>query len=206
MRHTIPNSRITVWYRGGYRPWKRERDATYQHRRAASRLREALPRAAAQLATIGLIHAGSVTRRYTHCGTPGCKCHAEPPQPHGPYYQWTAKINSKTITRRPREDEAELYQPTADSDVSSNRCVRSPPKLLSSGSDKQPARNRAGLTSTRTRQPGPSSHSAKNPRTNRLPGLAPEPSSLTYACLRRKFSPVAAGFGCVCRESGLDDL
>src|SRR5450631_2631841 len=46
---------------------------------------------AAQLATIGLIHSGSVTRRYTRCATPGCKCHADPPQPHGPYYQWTTK-------------------------------------------------------------------------------------------------------------------
>src|SRR5450755_1617114 len=65
---------------------------------------------AAQLATIGLIHSGSVTRRYTRCATPGCKCHAEPPQPHGPYYQWTAKNNGKTVTRRLTEAEAELYQ------------------------------------------------------------------------------------------------
>jgi len=65
---------------------------------------------AAQLATIGLIHSGSVTRRYTRCGTPSCKCHAEPPQPHGPYYQWTAKINGKTVTRRLSEGEAQLYQ------------------------------------------------------------------------------------------------
>jgi hypothetical protein len=65
---------------------------------------------AAQLATICLIHSGSVTRRYTRCGTLGCKCHAEPPQPHGPYYQWTAKINGKTVTRRLSKSEAELYQ------------------------------------------------------------------------------------------------
>jgi hypothetical protein len=65
---------------------------------------------AAQLATIGLIHSGSVTRRYTRCATPGCKCHADPPQPHGPYYQWTAKANGKTVTRRLTEDEATLYQ------------------------------------------------------------------------------------------------
>jgi hypothetical protein len=65
---------------------------------------------AAQLATIGLIHSGSVTRRYTRCATPGCKCHADPPQPHGPYYQWTAKINGKTVTRRLTASEAELYQ------------------------------------------------------------------------------------------------
>jgi hypothetical protein len=65
---------------------------------------------AAQLANIGMIHSGSVTRRYTRCATPGCKCHADPPQPHGPYYQWTAKVNGKTVTRRISEREAELYQ------------------------------------------------------------------------------------------------
>jgi hypothetical protein len=71
---------------------------------------------AAQLATIGLIHSGSLTSRYTHCGTPGCKCHADPPQPHGPYYQWTAKINGKTVTRRLNETEADLYQEWIDND------------------------------------------------------------------------------------------
>ena len=65
---------------------------------------------AAELATIGLIHSGSLTRRYTRCATPGCKCNADPPQPHGPYYQWSAKVNGKTVTRRLSESEAELYQ------------------------------------------------------------------------------------------------
>ena len=65
---------------------------------------------AAQLATIGLIHSGSLTRRYTRCATPGCKCHADSPQPHGPYYQWSAKVNGKTVTRRLSASEAELYE------------------------------------------------------------------------------------------------
>jgi hypothetical protein len=65
---------------------------------------------AAELATIGLIHAGSLTHRYTRCATPGCKCHADPPQPHGPYHQWSAKVNGKTVTRRLNEREAELYE------------------------------------------------------------------------------------------------
>jgi hypothetical protein len=71
---------------------------------------------AAQLATIGLIHSGSVIRRYTTCANPGCRCHAEPPQPHGPYYQWSAKVNNKTVTRRLSEGEAELYQEWIDND------------------------------------------------------------------------------------------
>ena len=65
---------------------------------------------ASQLADIGFIAAGSITHRYTRCASPGCRCNAEPPQPHGPYYQWTAKINDKTITRRLTPDQAHLYQ------------------------------------------------------------------------------------------------
>jgi hypothetical protein len=65
---------------------------------------------ASQLAEIGLISSGSITRRYTACGTPGCRCHADPPQRHGPYYQWTAKENGKTVTRRLSASEAKLYQ------------------------------------------------------------------------------------------------
>jgi hypothetical protein len=71
---------------------------------------------AAQLPTIGLIHSGSITRRYTRCGTPSRKCHADPPQPHGPYYQWTAKVNGKTVTRRLTKDQAALYQEWIDND------------------------------------------------------------------------------------------
>ena len=65
---------------------------------------------AAQLADLGLIVAGSLTRRYTHCTGPGCRCNADPPRPHGPYWQWTAKVNGKTVTRRLTDAEARLYQ------------------------------------------------------------------------------------------------
>jgi hypothetical protein len=71
---------------------------------------------ARQLADIGLIATGSITRRYTRCGTPGCRCHADPPQRHGPYYQWTAKTGGKTVTRRLTEREAALYQEWIDND------------------------------------------------------------------------------------------
>jgi Family of unknown function (DUF6788) len=65
---------------------------------------------AEQLAGIGLISSGSVTRRFTYCASAGCRCHTDPPQPHGPYYQWTTKVNGKTVTRRLNADEAKLYQ------------------------------------------------------------------------------------------------
>ena len=64
----------------------------------------------AQIAEIGIVAAGSVTRRYTRCTSVGCRCNADPPTPHGPYWQWTAKVNGKTVTKRLTDREAQLYQ------------------------------------------------------------------------------------------------
>jgi hypothetical protein len=47
---------------------------------------------AARLGELGYISPGSLLRRYTTCGKPGCRCQASPPQPHGPYYQLTRTI------------------------------------------------------------------------------------------------------------------
>ena len=62
------------------------------------------------IAEIGFIAAGTVTHRLTRCGTTTCRCHADPPRLHGPYYQWTAKVDGKTVTRRLTEPQARLYQ------------------------------------------------------------------------------------------------
>lgn len=64
---------------------------------------------AAQIAEIGIVAAGSVTRRYTRCTSAGCRCNADPPTPHGPYWQWSAKVNGKTVTKRLTTTEARLY-------------------------------------------------------------------------------------------------
>jgi hypothetical protein len=69
-----------------------------------------LKRLTAQLTNIGFISPGSLVRRYTRCGNPACRCQANPPQPHGPYWQWTRAVGGKTITRRVTEDQAPLYQ------------------------------------------------------------------------------------------------
>lgn len=71
---------------------------------------------AARIAELGLISAGSITSRYTRCANPNCRCRAEPPRPHGPYWQWTAKVDGKTVTRRLTPTEADLYQEWIDND------------------------------------------------------------------------------------------
>lgn len=65
---------------------------------------------ARELAAIGFIRSGSLAPRYNYCGKANCRCHGDPPQPHGPYFQWTAKVNGKTVNRRLTAREAELYQ------------------------------------------------------------------------------------------------
>jgi hypothetical protein len=64
---------------------------------------------AARLGQIGFAVSGSLTRRYTYCGKPGCRCQASPPQPHGPYYQLTRKVAGKTVTTRLTAGQAARY-------------------------------------------------------------------------------------------------
>ena len=58
----------------------------------------------------GLVRAGSVAPRHNYCGKANCRCHGDPPEPHGPYLQWTAKVDGKTVNRRLRPEEAELFR------------------------------------------------------------------------------------------------
>ena len=65
---------------------------------------------ATELATIAFISPGSVVSRYTSCGKPGCRCQGDPPQRHGPYYQWSRALSGKTVSRRLNETDANLYR------------------------------------------------------------------------------------------------
>lgn len=42
------------------------------------------------------------------CGKPGCRCQADPPKLHGPYYEWTRKVSGKTVSVRLSEQQAGL--------------------------------------------------------------------------------------------------
>jgi Family of unknown function (DUF6788) len=57
---------------------------------------------------------GTVADRLTRCGHPGCRCHADPPQMHGPYHQWTRKKDGKTATRILTDDQLADYAPWFD--------------------------------------------------------------------------------------------
>jgi len=63
---------------------------------------------------LGFALPGTLIERRTRCGKPNCRCHAGPPRPHGPYWQWTRKRNGKTITINLTPDQATRYQPWFD--------------------------------------------------------------------------------------------
>ena len=73
--------------------------------------RKAQQRLAAALAEIGFALPGSVVVRHTRCGKAACRCKADPPQLHGPYIQWTRRVQGKTVTRLLSPDQLERYQP-----------------------------------------------------------------------------------------------
>ena len=64
--------------------------------------------AKARLSEVGFICEGSLSRIYTCCRNPNCRC-ADPARRHGPYWQLTCKQAGKTVTRRLSEEEAHLY-------------------------------------------------------------------------------------------------
>ena len=64
---------------------------------------------AAELAQIGFVLPGTLTQRPMRCGHANCRCHADPPQLHGPYHQWTRKVAGKTITQFLTDDQLADY-------------------------------------------------------------------------------------------------
>jgi len=64
----------------------------------------------AELGDIGLVLRGSIARRLTRCGNPACRCKADPPMLHGPYYIWTRKVAGKTVTAQLKPEYAALYK------------------------------------------------------------------------------------------------
>jgi len=72
-------------------------------RAEAKRLHQAIAR-------IGFVLPGTLAQRQTRCGRAGCHCHADPPQLHGPYWLWTRKVASKTVTRMLTDEQVLDYQ------------------------------------------------------------------------------------------------
>jgi hypothetical protein len=69
---------------------------------------------AAEIAGLAFALPGTLIERPMRCGRARCRCHADPPQLHGPYHQWTRKTGGRTVTRFLSDDQLEDYQPWFD--------------------------------------------------------------------------------------------
>jgi len=76
-----------------------------RHRSSVEQAYQALKQA---LVSLGFARPGSLVRRFMPCGNTACRCMAEPPSLHGPYYQWTHKIRGRTRTLRLTPGQAKL--------------------------------------------------------------------------------------------------
>ncbi len=63
-----------------------------------------------ELHQLGYFLKGTVLKRMMKCGQPNCACHRDPSQRHGPYFEWTYKIQGKTVNVKLSPQAAPLYQ------------------------------------------------------------------------------------------------
>lgn len=62
-----------------------------------------------ELQGLGYFLKGTVLKRMMKCGHPQCACHRDPAQRHGPYFEWTYKVNGKTVNVKLSPQAAPLY-------------------------------------------------------------------------------------------------
>jgi hypothetical protein len=108
---------------------------------------------AAELASIGLALPGTLIERRVRCGKPGCRCHADPPVLHGPYWQWTRKTGGKTVTRLVADDQLGDYREWLDNDRRLRALVAELEALTLAIADAGPrAKHRPAIPARHTRQ------------------------------------------------------
>lgn len=52
-----------------------------------------------QLVGFDNVCSGTLLRRYLACGKDNCRCKAQPPDLHGPYYYWSRRLDGRLVSR-----------------------------------------------------------------------------------------------------------
>jgi hypothetical protein len=107
---------------------------------------------AAELASLGLALPGTLIERHVRCGKPSCRCHADPPALHGPYWQWTRKVAGKTITRLVPDEQLGDYQQWLDNHRRLRALVTELEELTLAIADTSPHRKRQPASARNARQ------------------------------------------------------
>lgn len=57
-----------------------------------------IEQAKAEIAALGDLRPGTISEQYNTCKTPNCRCKADPPQRHGPYWQLSYSRGGRSRT------------------------------------------------------------------------------------------------------------
>lgn len=58
-----------------------------------------------QIGELGDLRPGALSQQYNVCGSPNCRCKANPPLKHGPYYQISFRRHGKSSSQFVREED-----------------------------------------------------------------------------------------------------
>jgi hypothetical protein len=58
-----------------------------------------------QISQLGDLRPGALSKQYNICGNPNCRCKADPPLKHGPYYQISFTRHGKSSSQFVREED-----------------------------------------------------------------------------------------------------
>lgn len=61
-----------------------------------------------RIADFDYVCSGNLRQRYAVCGTVNCRCKAQPPEPHGPYYYWSRLLGGKVVQRVLSREQADI--------------------------------------------------------------------------------------------------
>ena len=63
-----------------------------------------------QISKLGDLRPGALSKQYNICGNPNCRCKADPPVKHGPYYQISFTRHGKSSSQFVREEDLAQVQ------------------------------------------------------------------------------------------------
>ena len=102
---------------------------TQRQEEALRRLQEKLGEIKSEIEEIGFIVQGSVTERWKKCGKPACRCHKDPDEWHGPYYQWSWKTSGRTSSVSLTQEQAKLCRQWVKNNRRLDRIIKRMRKL-----------------------------------------------------------------------------
>ena len=70
---------------------------TEQSKKHATKLSRRIESIRRQIAAMGLVAQGTVSRRTKVCGRANCRCAQDPAARHGPYYEWTRREKGRYV-------------------------------------------------------------------------------------------------------------